>query len=236
MEDNKPTGNSWVILFDVYETILDMTDISKRINTLLDSKRAYTIWLELCMQYTFVDNCTAHFHSFQSIASATLRMTAGLLRASVTDDEINAVFELMKHLPVKEGVQEGLSGIADQGFRIAALTNSPASLVLQRMEQSGLISYFEEVLSAESIRKYKPSVEVYRWAGHKLATPASDILMVSAHGWDILGAGNAGFRTAYIRQPHQLLYPLAPTPAFSCTDLVDLSEQLKNTFSSHYNQ
>lgn len=228
MEDPRPAVAPKLILFDVYETILDMSDIARRVNALLDSKRGYTIWFELCMQYTFVDNCTVQFHDFQSIATATLRMTAQLLRSSITDDEIKGVLEMMKHLPVKENVQEGLSGIADQDFRIAALTNSPAALVMHRMEQSGLISYFEEVLSAEGVHKYKPSIEVYRWAAHKLNVECSDIMMVSGHGWDIAGAKNAGFQTAYIRQSNQLLYPLAPTPDLTCRDIVDLCDQLKN--------
>jgi len=233
MEDSRPAILPKLVLFDVYETILDMSDIERRVNTLLDSKRGYTIWFELCMQYTFADNCTVQFHDFQSIASATLRMTAQLLKASITDDEIEGVLELMKHLPVKENVQEGLSGIADQEFRIAALTNSPASLVMHRMDESGLISYFEEVLSAESVRKYKPSIEVYRWAAHKLQAEPAETIMVSGHGWDIAGAKNAGFQTAYIRQSNQMLYPLAPTPDLTCGDIVDLCDQLKNIKLSH---
>lgn len=227
MEEKKHIEIPSLILFDVYDTILDMTDIARKVNSMLDSKRGYALWFELCMQYTFVDNCTVQFHDFQSIASATLRMTAQMLKESVTDNEINAVIEMMKYLPLKENVQEGLSGIADQQFRVAALTNSPASLVMQRMEQSGLISYFEEVLSAESVRKYKPSLEVYHWASQKLDTPPAQILMVSGHGWDIAGARNAGLQTAYLKQANQMLYPLAPVPDISCEDLVDLCEQLK---------
>jgi 2-haloacid dehalogenase len=227
MEENRQASLPRLLVFDVYETILDMSDIARRVNTLLDSKRGYTIWFELCMQYTFVDNCTVQFHDFYSIASATLRMSAQVLKASVTDDEIKGVLEMMKHLPVKEGVQEGLSGIADQNFRIAALTNSPAALVMHRMEQSGLISYFEEVLSAEGVHKYKPSIEVYRWAAHKLGVEPEQIMMVTSHGWDIAGAKNAGFKTAYLQRSNQLLYPLAPTPDLICRDVVDLCEQLR---------
>jgi 2-haloacid dehalogenase len=215
-----------VILLDVYETLLDMTEVRRKVNHLLDSKSGYLVWLELFMQYTFVDNSTKQFHDFISIADATLQMSASIFNRDVNDDDRKEVIETLKHVPLQEGAQRGLSGLSDQQFRIAALTNCPESIVQYRMQPTGLISYFEMVLSAEQARRYKPAREVYRWAAEKLNVPVSDILMVSSHGWDIAGADNAGLKTAYIQQDHQLLYPLAPTPHFICKNIPDLCEQL----------
>jgi 2-haloacid dehalogenase len=89
-----------------------------------------------------------------------------------------------------------------------------------------LISYFEQVLSAEQVKKYKPCIEVYEMAEKKLGVPASEILLVSAHGWDIAGGANAGMQTAFIKHPREMLYPLAPKPEFICKNLEDLTQQL----------
>lgn len=215
-----------VILFDVYETLLDMSEVEKRVNTLMDSKRGYTVWFELFMEYCFVDNCTVQFNDFTSIAKATMIMASQKFRVSIADDDFEAVLELLKHLPVHDGVQEGLSALSDENFRIAALTNSPEATVRQRMERTGLISYFEYVLSAEHVQKYKPSVEVYNWASRKVSAMPEEIMMVSAHGWDIAGAANAGMKTAYIRQRKQMLYPLAPKPDFVVDNLPQLAQLL----------
>src|SRR5690349_19935042 len=131
-----------VILFDVYETLLDMSEAERKINGLLDSKRGYTIWFELSMEYCFVDNCTVQFNDFSSIAKATLKMTGKKLDTSIADNACAPVVELMKHLPLKENVQEGLSLLHDQDLRIAALTNASEVTVRRRMELTGLISYF----------------------------------------------------------------------------------------------
>lgn len=217
-----------LILLDVYETILDMSGIEKKVNNLLDSKRGYVLWFELFMQYSFVDNSTVQFHNFESIADATLRMTSQMLKRDVRNEEVSGILELMKHLPLKENVQEGLSSLHDHNFRIAALTNSPEQIVRNRMEKTGLISYFEKVLSAEHVQKYKPAMEVYRWASQSLSVSPGEMLLVSAHGWDIAGAENAGLQTAYILQTNQMLYPLAPQPDFICKDLLALSAQLSS--------
>lgn len=212
-----------LILFDVYETLLDMTEVEKKVNNLMDNKKGYTLWFELFMQYCFVDNCTAQFHNFTAIAKATMQMAARSFGESIDDQQIHSVLELLKHLPVHEGVQKGLSVLHNHDFRIAALTNSPQETVKDRMERTGLISYFEIVMSADQVKKYKPGLEVYEWACKKLKVPANEILMVSAHGWDLAGAANAGMQTAYMKQNKQMLYPLAPEPIFVCENIMQLA-------------
>ena len=215
-----------LILFDVYETLLDMSEVRRRVNDLMDSRSGYTLWFELFMQYCFVDNCTIQFNPFDSIARATMQMTGEYFNRKVSDNAITDVLEVMKQLPLQEGVQSGLSGLHDKGYRIAALTNSPGSIVLDRMNRTELISYFEKVLSAEHVQKYKPCIEVYEWAAKSLGISPENVLMVSAHGWDIAGASNAGMRTAYIKLPKSSLYPLTPFSEFICRNLEELNEKL----------
>jgi len=45
-----------VIIFDVNETLLDMSPLQKKVNTLLGSKRGFRIWFGLLLQYSLVDN------------------------------------------------------------------------------------------------------------------------------------------------------------------------------------
>ncbi|MEO6000613.1 MAG: haloacid dehalogenase type II [Chitinophagaceae bacterium] len=225
-QEGKDFGKPKLILLDVYETLLEMKEVEKRVNALMDNKTGYMLWFELFMQYCFVDNCTVQFNDFSTIAKATMQMAGRTLGKSIPDDDIKYILELLKHLPVHDGVQEGLSRLNDLGFFIAALTNSPEMIVRQRMERTGLISYFRMVLSAEHVKKYKPCIEVYQWAAKKLEVEPNEILLVSAHGWDIAGAENAGMQTAYMKQSKQMLYPLAPQPTFIIKDLPDLARQL----------
>lgn len=222
-----------LLLFDVYNTFLDMNQIERRVNQILDSKRGYVLWFELFMQHIFVDNNTSPFHNFSSIADATFRMTCRMLEREEKDHYIKEILELMKHLPVCEGVQEAFSDLLEQGYRIAALTNSPQNIVIERMERTGLISYFEDVISAEQLKNYKPAKQVYERAAEKFKLNANEILLVSTHGWDIAGAANAGMKTAYIEQIKQMLYPLAPTPDFICKSISHLADQLKTLFTTN---
>ena len=156
-----------------------------------------------------------------------MKMAGEKLGRRIRDDEVQQVLDLLSQLPVHEGVQEGLSELRDQGYRLAALTNTPQQTVMQRMEPTGLVSYFDKILSAEHVKKYKPCIEVYEWAATQLNVKLEEILLVSAHGWDVTGAANAGMRTAYLPQRNEMLYPLAPKPDFICKNLADLINQLR---------
>src|SRR3954465_1239603 len=118
-----------LILFDVNGTLLNLADLKKKVNKLLDSKRGFTIWLEMLLHYTLVDNATGSQHPFESIARATLEMAAHSPGSHVSHIEIEQLFGVAQQLPLHESIQEGLSLFHDQGFRLAALTNLPLDAV-----------------------------------------------------------------------------------------------------------
>lgn len=222
----QPTKPTYIFI-DVYETLLDMSEVERKVNALLDSKRGYTVWFNLFMEYCFVDTCIEQFNDFSSIAKATMQMAGKLFSIPIDDAKISGVLDLLPHLPVHVDVQEGLSQLNDQGFYVAALTNSPEKIVWERMERTGLISYFKKILSAEHIRKYKPDLKVYQWAANEISAHPRDIIMISAHSWDLAGAANAGMQTAYLKRVEKMHYPLAPPPDYTGKTLTELAEQLE---------
>lgn len=212
VESNKEAVRPKVVVFDVYETLLDMGDLERRINSITDSKRGYLLWFELFMEYCFANNSLDTFHDFFSIARATLKMAGTKLGRAISDAEADDILQILKHLPVREGVPSCLSELNDHGFTVIALTNAPEKLVYERMERTGLVSYFETVLSAESLKKYKPEKMVYEWAAQKLNVTTGEMVMITSHSWDIAGAANAGMKTALLKRDKHLLFPLSVQP------------------------
>jgi len=116
--------------------------------------------------------------------------------------------------------------LSDEGYELAALTNTPWSTVGERMEPTGLISYFDFVMTAEELKKYKPAIEVYEKAVQKTGFAAHEVLMVSSHNWDLIGANAAGLQTAYVGKP-KLFYALSPIPNYNALDVLELATQLQ---------
>jgi len=229
MEINEPElpAKPALLLFDVYETLLDMENVERRVNGLLDSRRGYLFWFELMMQYCFADNLLNTHHSFADIAKATLQMAGQTLGEPITEAQAGEVVELMNHLPLLEDANHHLSLLYDNGYRMAALTNASKEIIDSRMERTGLVSFFELVMSGEEVKKYKPAKEVYQWAANRCGLKPEEIMLVSSHSWDIAGATNAGMQTAYLEQKEKLFYPLAIEPTYRFRNF----EQFSRSFS-----
>ena len=67
-------NNLPLIVFDVNETLLDMSVLKNKINSLLGSSKGFRIWFGMLLQYSLVDNCMGAYHDFVSIAQATLEV------------------------------------------------------------------------------------------------------------------------------------------------------------------
>ena len=220
----KPT----VIVFDVNETLLNMTDIKEKVNKALGSKNGFKLWFTQLLQYSLVDTVTGSYHDFGGIADVTLEMTALGLETELKEEDKKEILNAMKSLPPHEDVKEGLQLLKDAGFRLVSLTNSPKDTLQQQLKYAGLTNYFESTLSVDEFKLYKPHTEVYQKALSKLGVSPQESLMVASHGWDIAGALAAGMQAGFIERKGQSLYPLAAPPQHTGKDLVELAGTIIN--------
>ena len=86
-----------------------------------------------------------------------------------------------------------------QRFPVVGLSNASRETLIRLSAYAGLRWHF--LLSAEDARTYKPAPEVYRLAFDLAGVGPERILMVAAHAWDLRGAREAGFQTAYVQRP-----------------------------------
>jgi 2-haloacid dehalogenase len=221
LQKNKP-----ILIFDVNETLLDMTPLKKSVNNLLDTDQGFRIWFGMLLHYSIVSNSINEYHDFGTIAGATLAMTATSMNKKVDEDEIKEALSTIKTLQAYPDVEEGLKLLKDHGFRLATLTNSPPHALKQQLMNSNLTTYFEQTLSVDTLKKYKPEAETYIWAAKELAVQPKDMLMIAAHGWDLAGAAHAGLGTCFIAREGQSLYALSSTPDFEANDILAMAEQL----------
>lgn len=215
-----------VIVFDVNETLLDMTPLKKSVNELLNEEQGFRIWFGMLLHYSIVSNSINEYHNFTTIAAATLDMAATSMHKKVTADEIKETLSVIKSLQTYPDVIKGLQLLKENGFRLITLTNSPDSALKEQLKNSNLTDYFEQALSIDAIEKYKPAAETYLWAAKKLAVKPEEMLMIAAHGWDLAGASHAGLATGFIAREGQSLYSLSSKPDFEAKDILAMAEQL----------
>jgi 2-haloacid dehalogenase len=218
-----------VIIFDVNETLLDLDTMRSSIGQALDGQSELTaLWFSTMLHHSLVTTVTGDYHDFGKIGVAALMMVAKNNGIQITPEQaVTAIKTPLLSLPAHPDVKAGLSSLKSLGYKIVSLTNSSNQGVKTQFANAGLTEYFDERMSIEDIKVYKPDLRAYAWALKQLGVKPEEALMVAAHGWDVAGAKAAGMQTAFIARPGKALYPLAPQPDYIVKDLSELVTILK---------
>ena len=86
-------------------------------------------------------------------------------------------------------------------FICASLTILSFRIVIDTAKRNGLS--WDAVISCEGIGKYKTLPESYLTGAKWLHLKPEECLMVACHNFDLDGAKDAGFKTAFIRRPDE---------------------------------
>ncbi|MGP2484489.1 haloacid dehalogenase type II [Pantoea eucalypti] len=226
-DSHNPAPYSGTLFFDVNETLLDTTELNRVVAQRLgDRPERAEAWFTSLLHHSLVESVTGSWHNFGDIAEAVLQMTATRYGITLPADA-TPLADIIAAMPAHPDVAAGLSALQQQGFTLVALTNSSAALAEKQLSSAGLARLFTRILSVEQVQVYKPDLKVYQWAMQEMDQPASQCMMVAAHGWDVGGAKRAGMKTAFVTRKGQALYPLAPAPDLIVSDIGTLAAKLK---------
>ena len=227
MLSSLPLPNPQVIIFDVNETLLDMSPLKTAVNAAFGNPAAFNQWFGLLLQHSLVATVTDQYFNFGTLADAALDMTANMLQDKpLSQADKHDLTSLLRKLPAHADVPPGLTQLRDAGYRLVAFSNSPLSMLATQLHYAGLTGYFEHVLSVDAVRRYKPHPDTYRFATEQAGVAPAQAMLVAAHGWDVAGALHAGLQTGFLERPGQTLYPLAPPPTCQAPTLPALATQL----------
>ena len=85
---------------------------------------------------------SGHYVDFFSLGQGLLQMLASTRRLAITDDDIASLKHAMLTMPAHPDVEDGLTALRDNGFRLVTLTNSPPNPDgLSPLEQAGLAHF-----------------------------------------------------------------------------------------------
>ena len=219
-----------VIIFDVNETLLDMTPLKISVGKALNGREdLLPLWFSTMLHYSLVETVTENYHHFGEIGTAALMMVAETQGIEIDYESAKeAIVTPLRSLPAYADVAPGLKKLNKGGFGIVSLTNSSAKGVETQFKNAGLTEYFDNRYTIETIKKYKPHLDTYAMVLKDLNVKPEEVLMVAAHAWDLAGAKKAGLQTAFIARPGKVLYPNVEKPDYvvkNLTELVNIFEQ-----------
>lgn len=211
-------------IFDMLGTFFSLEPLRQRLTALGAPEHALEFWFAESLRDYFALSHSDRYLPLSEVLAASLPRTLAILgKGSQDPSRHELVLKGLKVLNPAEGAAEACERLTAAGFKLVALTNGGEEHTRALLERAGLMDKFAAVLSADAAGRSKPHADVYALARHEIE---GDAWMISAHGWDILGAHQAGLRTAWISRKEKQFLSVFPTPDVEAPHLAACASQL----------
>lgn len=195
-----------VIAFDVLGTLFSL----EALESVAPHPLLARMWYVRILQLGASMSLSGTWMPFDELQRAALRLVLERNYTGVVQNllhskeryekEMLAAFTRLQPWPEAREALRHLEGKA----RLVALSNGSEASTRALLEQHDLLSFFERVISVESVEKYKPHPECYRAVERELDTPPERCTLVAAHGWDVNGAQSCGWRGIWVSRLEQV--------------------------------
>ena len=218
-----------VIIFDVNETLSDMSPLSHRFTDVGAPAELASLWFASVLRDGFALTAAGAARPFADVASGLLAVM--LPRETLDRDIDDAVEHIMggfMGLGVHPDVADGIEALAALDIRLITLSNGAVGVARKLLESAGVLGQFEMVLSVEAAGAWKPAEQSYRYALDRCGVEPHEAMLVAVHPWDIDGAHRAGLRTAWINRTSTTYPSYFEAPDLTASSLVHLEELLRS--------
>ena len=221
------------LTFDLFGTVLDLGGgHAPRLGAFLMSKgssmSAADLWarwrnrqrIEQYQDNQFYAGHDGYLDSSRRALIYTLRSC----RLPFDDADVARIMEGWRELAPFPDAVPGLQRLRSR-FRLVVLSNGENELLAHLVKHR--VRYdFDRVISVEDVGVFKPNPQVYRYAARVLNAEPGELMMVSAHSFDAVGARVSGYRAAYVNR-YDLPYDETPYRFdVEARDFADLATQL----------
>jgi len=190
-----------VILFDVNETLSDMSPMAMRFADVgapptwptTGSPPSYETGLRSLPQ------AAPHHLPGSASAYCVQAWTACPSPAALTT-RTNTSRGGFNEFPVHKNVRYGIPALGVLDTRLVTFSNGAAIVALRLLERARLGEYFERALSVEDAGVWKPAPGAYTYAAQQCNVEPIDMILAAVHPGDIDGANRAGLGTAWINR------------------------------------
>ena len=212
------------IIFDAYGTLFDVYSIGATAEKLFPGKGEAVagLWRDKQIEYTHLRSMCSTYKPFWEVTQDALVFTCRELGIDLSFDAQHTLMGQYAKLPAFAENQAVLQQLQQQGFKLAVLTNANPQMLELAVKSAGLESYFDHLLSVDSVRKFKTAPEAYQLGTDLFGLPAKHILFVSSNCWDVCGASWFGFTTFWANRANAPVEELGVIPDGEGRSLQDL--------------
>ena len=219
------------LAFDVYGTLIDTAGVTKALEDHAgDKARIFSdLWREKQLEYSFRRGLMRNYQSFAVCTGNALDYACKSLNIEISKKDKEGLMAQYRILPSFPDVKDGLKDLGSAGFRMFAFSNGLAEDVAGLLRNAEIDSYFDDVVSVDEIKSFKPDPAVYCHFLRRSKSGGSEAWLISGNPFDVLGAISAGMRGAWVRRNDNMVFdPWGIEPDVTVTGIAGLKEAITN--------
>ena len=196
-----------MVVFDAYGTLLDVDAAAREAASEPGMEALKENWLPIAkgwrerqLRYSWLCSMMGQYDDFWELTTRALDATLEE-HALASDDKIRArLLSLYSELSAYEEVPKVLANLKAAGHELAVLSNASPNMLEKAIEAAGIAEWFNELLSVDVLRCYKPTPVVYQLVTERFDCKPSDVTFFSSNNWGVAGAGAFDFRTIWVNR------------------------------------
>ena len=214
--------NVKAIIFDAYGTLFDVNSAAEKCKDKIGDKWEgfANYWRTTQLEYTWLRSLMKRHKNFWQITEDSLDKS---MNAFNMDKSMrNELLDLYKILSPFSEVPEVLKNLKKKNYKLAILSNGTPSLLNELVKSNNLENVFDDILSIEEVKIYKPDSKVYDIPVKKYKIEKNEFAYLSANTWDVSGAGNYGFNPVWVNRNNSIFDNLDYVPKYQIENLSKL--------------
>jgi len=196
-----------MFVFDAYGTLLDVDAAAREAAAEPGMEALKENWLPIAkgwrerqLRYSWLCSMMGKYDDFWELTIRALDTTLEE-HALASNDKVRArLLSLYSELSAYQEVPEVLANLKAAGHRLAVLSNASPSILVKALDAAGISEWFDELLSVDVLKCYKPTPAVYQLVTERFDCKPSEVTFFSSNNWDVSGAGAFGFKTVWVNR------------------------------------
>lgn len=158
------------------------------------------VWRTRQFEYTWLRTMTGNYADFWRVTEDSLAFAAKLLKIELSADQRDQLMRSYLELKAWPDVLPALRQLRSVGVRMAFLSNLTNAMLDAAVKNSGLEGFFEDHLSTDRVRAFKPDPRAYQMGIDAFKLKKEEIAFAAFAGWDAAGAGWFGYPTFWVNR------------------------------------
>ena len=218
--------NIKAIIFDAYGTLFDVNSAAEKCKNKIGEKWEpfANYWRTNQLEYTWLRSLMGRHQDFWKVTEQSLDKSMKVFQIDTSmKDELLDLYKVLSTFPE---VKETLKKLKEKKYKLIILSNGTPSLIKKLVSSNNLESIFDDVLSIEEVRIYKPHPNVYNIPIKKYQIEKNQFVYLSSNTWDVSAAGNFGFNAVWVNRNKNIFDNLDYKPITEINNLSDLNNLL----------